>query len=727
MDTEEEMDFFRISTNQPVNDPSESETQEECRATDEAFMLYTYAEKAALQIQQVFREKKQKRLEDGLKQHDTELGVYKEDDNDTEIIDEEKATDWTHRFAVVFIGFVAIMQFLRKFLTCFNDKTGSAEDEVRDIVVDESADAVGAMAVQAASSAGDGAAKGVAAVAMPVGGPVGGPFGGGGGGPEVVVAQVAVATGLAAAAAAAGTSIAASGAVIVPLNATVFSNQCGLPDPAVRQGQFSLTFKGFDQVFDARESLVVENLVMEAYNEITIGDRLEIDGVCADPIAREMQSLGLVQQVPHLFDENGVQFPSVEAIFNATLTCDRCSAYEPLFSLEQEDKVLTDEVVPEDKEDLGNLTVTNTSIAGLRHQRRLQDFGFGRVEFFQRLIQLVVFKMDELSKSGELVGGFVEISEAFVTPNSGEADEVLKMKVSYESKDGNGLFAFNYVDDETGEQQSSTVLVDPSDLNPLQTEEPSSAPSAAPSAQPSQETQAPIAAGIPTGIPSAVPSAVPSALSSGIPTEDTSEAPSISASVDPTINFSGQPTLLPTTAPSIGSSSSPTDAPSRSPSRSPSESPSVNPTPSPSESPSRVPSDLPSVRPSRSVVPSRTPSAMPSISMVPSVRPSKIPSAEPSMRPSGSQSPSKLPTTRPSISKIPTSGPSRTPSISPSAASESPSLYPSISNKPSSQPSAAPSDSLLPSVKPSLSMVPSSPPSLSQMPSPGPVHPVKGP
>ncbi|CAJ1945935.1 unnamed protein product [Cylindrotheca closterium] len=781
MDTEEEMQHFRINGESSTGGRTLEQRLQQRDATDEAFMSYSVAEKSAIRIQQNFRLKKLKRQQEHDKQHGMEPETTDSEEEDGTTI-KENDVDQMHRVTVIFLGLLAIWQFAQKCISCFcNDS--SAEAEIRDIIidegVDEGADALGVMAVQAASSAGDGAASGLTAVTIPVGGPIGGPFGApGGGGPEVVAAQVAVAAGMAGAIAGAA-SVIASGGVLVPLNTTAvgFTNRCGLPNPAVREGQFSLTFKGFDRIFDARESLVVENLIVEAYNEITVGDSLEIDGVCADPIAREMQALALVDQILQSFDDEGVQFSAVETIFNATLTCDQCSAYQPLFSLEQEEEVVAEEETLEEEEelDLDSLPAfTNTSAVRLRRQRRLknqifetsrqlQGFDFESIEFFQRLIQLVVFKMEALSKSGELVGGFIEINKAYVIPNSEEGGEVLKMDVTYVSKGENGLFNFNYIDEETGEEMSTSVLVDPSDLNPIQTTAPSLAPPDSPNQAP-QAPQAPTIGGdmpagtptidgdMPAGTPTIgddapadtptigddapadtptiaddVPANTPTivddmpavtpipieenTISAAPSMEDTtaSEAPSISVSLEPTISLSEQPTKEP-----INFSGQPTDFPS----------------PKPSMRPSVVPSDTPSQLPSR--LPSDAPSASPS--NVPSGSPSRLPTESPSVQPSLSMVPSRTPSGVPSGSLVPSVSPSENPtnelSMRPSRSvmpSNLQSAGPSLSNAPTTKPSRVPSStpstdtpSRIPSMRPSISpstAKPSENPSVSFQPS----------
>ena len=70
---------------------------------------------------------------------------------------------------------------------------------------------------------------------------------------------------------------------------------CGLAHPDIRAGKFAMLFEGFPRVLDKRESHLVEDLVLESYNEITMGSNFAVAG-CLDPLAREMQSVDIVNQ-----------------------------------------------------------------------------------------------------------------------------------------------------------------------------------------------------------------------------------------------------------------------------------------------------------------------------------------------------------------------------------------------------------------------------------------------
>jgi len=397
---------------------------------------------------------------------------------------------------------------------------------------------------------------------------------------------------------------------------------------------------------------------------------------------------------------NVVGFPVLEVLFEATVSCDRCSPLSPLFSDEQlamQEDSNSQSIINETSADVSTGNETEAPIQDTVQDerfRKLQGISFDSREFFQKLIQLVIFETEELTDVGELPQGFEKISKAWVVTNNEEEKEVLVTEVQYERKvaangstgdggstgggsggsnsngggsggsSGNGggrdavaVLQFSFVDEE-GEVQKATVEV---------TEEGEAVPTTAfPTFQPSYQ-------------PSHRPSSEPTDFFSGQPTM----LPSKSPTNIPTIVFSGQPTMLPSKSPSNIPSLSPSQSPSERPSIIPSDSPSLLPSVSPSESPSAVPSMQPSAAPSESpsmvpsfvpsMVPSMTPSFVPSMvpsfipSTVPSFIPSMVPSFIPSMVPSQvpSTSPSKQPTKLPSAS--PTMFPTRTPTSSPTS------------------------------------------------------------
>jgi len=96
---------------------------------------------------------------------------------------------------------------------------------------------------------------------------------------------------------------------------------CGLIEPDIRKGKFTIIFEGFARPFDDREKLIVENLVVEAYNNLTIGSNLESVG-CLDPLSREMIEENLVNQTWDPIAEG--YNPMLETVFETRLLGDNC-------------------------------------------------------------------------------------------------------------------------------------------------------------------------------------------------------------------------------------------------------------------------------------------------------------------------------------------------------------------------------------------------------------------
>ncbi|KAL3927883.1 MAG: hypothetical protein SGBAC_012891 [Bacillariaceae sp.] len=452
------------------------------------------------------------------------------------------------------------------------------------------AGAQGAMAAQAASSAAGGAASGVASGAAA-----------GAAASSAAAAATAGATAAAAGATQIAAVVAVSTAAVAATTVAVANptpepilSVCGLANPDIRSGRMVMLFEGVPRPFNERESGLVENLVVESYNEITVGADVVVAG-CLDPLAREMQSISIVNQTLSSLTD-GLSSSMLEVVFEATVSCDRCSESSPLFSEDQLDE--QDNTGGNSTDTTGNITdssgddaadfgiVSNATAEGVVQledvqSRQLQKIDFSSQKFFQKLIQLVIFETEELSDEGELPKGFVQISKALVVTNDDE-EEVLVTEIKYKreadrgsdtSTSGSGsggggsgggggggsrenvmaTFEFGYVD-ESGEVQKETIEV---------TEEGGAVPTTA------------------------------------FPTFQPSHAPTDMPSLGPTNFFSGQPTTLP--------SAQPTDTPSGIPSMPPSEAPSTVPSMSPSQVPSTVPSDSPSMLPSNS--PSESPSS----------------------------------------------------------------------------------------------------------------------
>jgi hypothetical protein len=658
--------FSSLPSNGSTSNSSkiDEEIEIQVQAIGEAILLYNYAEKAARKIQKTFRDKKQ--LKPDIKQGSTDATSENESEGNEKGVDEDtvEQEDSSRWFTLIFLALATAILVLPKILMscwsvlqkCLGDDTGGA-DAVANTTMPQGggggggggapaptggeaagaqAGAQGAMAAQAAGSAASGAASGVAAgaaagaAASATAAAAAAGATAAAAGVTQVVTVVVVST-AAVAATAAGVSVAAS---IPP--APILST-CGLATPDLRNGRVSMFFEGIPRPFDPRESLLVENLILESYNEITLGDNIAANG-CLDPLSREMQDVTLVNQTFTPIGD-GIENPVLEVEFEAIVSCDKCSTSLPLFGLDQvedEEEVEPGKEVPE------------------RH-RLLQDFDFDSQAFFQKLIQLVIFETEELSEIGELPEGFLEISKALVITDDDE--EVLVTEVKYEKSSDRTTIEFGYVD-ENGEMNKETLVFTANGegvpTSPFPTFQPSLAP---------------------TGLPSIEPTNVASESPSARPTIQPSESPTLYPSAAPSTSPSGSPSESPSFAPSKSPSAVPSLPPSESPSFAPSKSPSALPSFAPSESPSAVPSVSPSALPS--FVPSKSPSAVPSVS--PSESPSSVPSKSPSALPSSA--PSKSPSVVPSVSpsESPSSVPSKSPSALPSfAPSESPSAVPSI-------------------------------------------------
>jgi hypothetical protein len=479
------------------------------------------------------------------------------------------------------------------------------------------------MASNAAGAAGGAAGAGVAAGAA-VGAAAAGAAAAGG-----MAAAVATVAGVAAAAATvAGVSMAVSSNTTVALSEAVpILSECGLVDPDMREGRVTFFLEGFERKFDGRETSLIENLLVEAYNNITLGPGLDS---CDDKYLRELQDATLYNQT--YFPATEFNNSYMETIFETVVLCDGCPTENPMF---------------------GDNEVS---------RRRLQEFA--SIEFFQRFIQSLLIDLKQLSDDGDIMEGFVQMAKAYVSDFDGGEAMVAEITSTYNA-DGE-IAAINFIIEENGEQTITTVNVIPPTPDPTfspTTPAPSLSPTLSSMPSPVDATAPPTGIPsvqpslVPTDNPSTSPSGMPSSVPSGMPSETPSSAPSSVPSQVPSVLPSAVPSSVPSFVPSFMPSMVPSTVPSYVPSSGPSESPSAVPSFVPSFLPSMVPSFVPSNVPS--FVPSVTPSGIPSIvpSQVPSGVPSMIPSAVPSKNPSSS------PTTSPS--RDPTPAPSERPTWSP--------------------------------------------------------------
>ncbi|CAJ1952997.1 unnamed protein product [Cylindrotheca closterium] len=639
-------------------------TVKERMEADEAFLLYTRTEKAALQIQQAFRKKHPEMNPAGKPDDDntkgpseSSLSVYSTE----KVTKDEGDRDKTQWYTALFFGAVAFVQLLTTFLSgcarCFG-KGSDGDDEIAAAANNAAVEGGGvggggggeaaqgaqgpaqAMAGQAASAAGSAASSGVAAA----------------GAAAAAAAGAAAAGGFAAAASAVGVTaavatVAGVAAVIVTSSggnntvvseATTIVSSCGLVNPTVRPARVSFLMEGFTEEFDERESLLLESLLVEAYNNITVGDG------CSDEFLRELNGAKLVDQV--VFPANEVNNSIVETTFETVLFCDGCPEVNPMFGGFA------------DNEDLRRNLRQNSL------PRRLETME--SFQFFQEFIQVVLVGVKQLSDDAEISDEFIQLAKGYITDikdengndngsggGSGEGGSnggsgggggsggsgasggsgggggsgqslVTTVNAVFNAAGEISALTFEFTVD--GEKIVTTVNVAPA------TDAPTVTPTLFPTDQPSflpSVSQMPSMTNA-TYAPTDTPSSEPS------------EGPSTNPSSEPSTNPSSQPSMLPSVIPSALPSVVPSDMPSAAPSESPSESPSDV----PSLNPSSQPSALPSTRPS--AVPSLVPSIIPTLSMVPSDVPSQVPSFQPS--PSPTRTPSSRPTMFPTISIRPT-------------------------------------------------------------------------
>lgn len=411
---------------------------------------------------------------------------------------------------------------------------------------------------------------------------------------------------------------------VVVSEATTVVSLCGLVNPTVRSAQVSFWMEGFTQEFNERESVLLESLLIESYNNITVGDG------CSDKFLRELNGAKLIDQV--VFPANDVNNSFVETTFETILFCDDCPEESPMFASFADSEVFR-----------RNLR----QISSNRRLETLESF-----QFFQQFIQEVMVGVKRLSDDEEISGGFIKMLKGYITESIEDQDDGSSGGESGGGTSGGGVGGGNgqsLVTDinasfnQAGEIAAITFeftvdgekIVTKVDVAPA-TDAPTFTPTLFPTDQPSlvptmsQRPSVTNATYSPTDSPSSEPSEGPSTI------------PSFQPSSIPSVVPSEFPSLVPSIIPSI----IPSEVPSAAPSDAPSDSPSSN--------PSSVPSDAPSARPSAR--PSATPSLFPSIAPSVSVQPSDVPSHVPSFQPSAypTRSPSSRPTNYPTVSSRPT-------------------------------------------------------------------------
>jgi len=645
----------RSKSNTNHSTRSNRSTQDQRKDTDEAFLLYTRVEKSAVQIQQAFR-----------RRH-PELVPYKEDKNDHSsdsgdtfhsqsspplTTDEEEKKP---NYADILVGMAG--SFIYFLYNCF--PTGGNKDDVKVVAnIAEGTNGGGggggtggaeqgpaqAMAGQAASAAGSAASSGVAAAGA-AGAAAGAAAAGG------LAATVAAGLGVSAAVATfAGVAIAATGgSTTVVASQMAVVSACGLVDPSIRTARVSFWMEGFTNEFDLREADLLGSLLVESYNNITVGDG------CSDKYLRELNYAKLINQ--KIYPANEVNNSIVETTFDTTLFCDGCPEFNSMFG---------------DLDDLGGVSRRNLREAELkRHLAVSMDESF---DFFHKFIKEVMLGVKQLSEDEEIRNGFIQLARGYITENDDENENGSSSGGNGGSGEGSGgsgpsmetdinasfnkageISAITFKYTVNGEEIISTLSVAPPTEAPTvtpTTEAPTVTPTIRPTVTPTIR---------PTDAPSYLPtlSQRPSMVNATFaPTDVASSVPSEFPSANPSSQPSTQPSSLPSSMPSSVPSSAPSEVPSEVPSYVPSNVPSIMPSEVPSDSPSSNPSSQPSSKPSSrpssvpTDMPSRTPSFVPTLSIQPSDVPSKIPSSSPSRNPSSS--PSNIPTLLPTISNRPT-------------------------------------------------------------------------
>ena len=165
---------------------------------------------------------------------------------------------------------------------------------------------------------------------------------------------------------------------------------CQPEQPVFRDGTFTMFLEGFARPFTDRETKVVENLVVEAYNDVTYSEDV---GRCIDRYQRNMLNTTLVNQVFTPLTDNNISM--LETTFSAWVACTGCPREEPLFGGGGEND----------------------------DRRELQvELGLDS-EFFRRFIERVDIEIMELIEVNELAPGYVEISIAYVEDTNDETTE----------------------------------------------------------------------------------------------------------------------------------------------------------------------------------------------------------------------------------------------------------------------------------------------------------------
>ena len=298
------------------------------------------------------------------------------------------------------------------------------------------------MAMQAAANAASASASGVAAGAA-----AGAAAAAAQAGLAASVAGAAQSAGIAGAATAGAAATAATAATAMAVasaagigflggsNATGLA--CAYPNLGFREGNITMFMEGIPRRFTDRESRLVEDVLLHAYNNAS--------GICLDIFQREMLNTTLVEQ--KYYDMLGGSENVLETTFTSWVKCESCPNEEPLFAYFAQERRLkralsgistlsiTGESKPQPMQyELSSLGryVKNTWVGctdWLSHgDMKFKDDAYHRdlkqkpliyidaSDFFREFIETVIMKIKAVTEQNDnMVGGFQQIQFAYTT------------------------------------------------------------------------------------------------------------------------------------------------------------------------------------------------------------------------------------------------------------------------------------------------------------------------
>ena len=315
------------------------------------------------------------------------------------------------------------------------------------------------MAMQAAANAASASASGVAAGAA-----AGAAAAAAQAGLAASVAGAAQSAGIAGAATAGAAATAATAATAMAVasaagigflggsNATGLA--CAYPNLGFREGNITMFMEGIPRRFTDRESRLVEDVLVDAYNNAS--------GICLDIFQREMLNTTLVEQ--KYYDMLGGSQNVLETTFTSWVKCESCPDEEPLFAYFAQERrmtrTLSDISTPSstgeskhqpmqyELSSLGRyvrnswvgctdwLYHGNMQIKDEAYHRDLKEkekqkqlIYIDASDFFREFIETVIMKIKAVTEQNEnMVGGFQQIQFAYTTDD--EDDETATLTVN---------------------------------------------------------------------------------------------------------------------------------------------------------------------------------------------------------------------------------------------------------------------------------------------------------